>query len=325
LYTDIADRQQFSQRIVDAVSEKAGDVEGFDAVEISGAVPGYLKRLMYSHNTETENIYRERGDWREVLFVTCDGLTRNSELMADMRDILALIQKHYEYPVDTEYTINFAPDGSYMIDLLQCRPLQLTAEGDRITVPDSGNRENVLLETKGVSMGFSRELEIDAAVYIDPIQYYQMPYRRKYEIKDALAKVNWHYRGQGRHLLLLTPGRICTSSPELGVPSGFSDISEFAVIAEVSESRAGYIPELSYGSHIFQDLVEAGIMYTAVFEKDSTLAYSPGILKRFRDVTEELAPLPEDISGVFRVYETGGSGLTLYYDMAEEHLLIRAE
>ena len=325
LYTDIADRQQFSQRIVDAVSEKAGDVEGFDAVEISGAVPGYLKRLMYSHNTETENIYRERGDWREVLFVTCDGLTRNSDLMADMRNILALIQKHYEYPVDTEYTINFAPDGSYMIDLLQCRPLQLTAEGDRITVPDSGNRENVLLETKGVSMGFSRELEIDAAVYIDPIQYYQMPYRRKYEIKDALAKVNWHYRGQGRHLLLLTPGQICTSSPELGVPSGFSDISEFAVIAEVSESRAGYIPELSYGSHIFQDLVEAGIMYTAVFEKDSTLAYSPGILKRFRDVTEELAPLPEDISGVFRVYETGGSGLTLYYDMAEEHLLIRAE
>ena len=323
LNSNINNRQQFSQRIVDAVSDGTNDVEGFDAMRISASIPAHLKNLVYSHNYETENVLRERGDWRDVLFVTCDGIAGNRKLMVDMRDVLALIQAHYQYPVDTEYTINFAPDGSYVIDLLQCRPLQLTAEGDKITVPEGVDPEDVLLETRGVSMGFSREIALDAVVYVDPILYYQMPYRRKFDIKDALSKVNWHYRGKGKHLLLLTPGRICTSSPELGVPSGFSDISEFSVIAEVSESKAGYVPELSYGSHIFQDLVEAGILYTAVFESGSTVAWRPELLQGFKDVTEELAPLPEDIRDVFRVYEPGEGELRLYYDIGEEHLLIK--
>ena len=325
LSTDMSDRQQFSQRIVDAISADTNDVEGFDAMNICKSVPRYLKNMIYSHNYETESRLRERGDWRNVLFITCDGLTKNEQLMTDMRDILELIQTHYEYPVDTEYTINFAPDGSYVIDLLQCRPLQLTAEGDKITVPDGVDNRRILLETKGVSMGFSREIAIDGVVYIDPILYYQMPYRRKYEIKEALSQVNWRFRNQGKHLLLLTPGRICTSSPELGVPSGFSDISEFSVIAEVSESKVGYIPELSYGSHIFQDLVEAGILYTAVFEKESTIAFSPDLLKEFADVTNEVTELADDIKGVLRVYDTSKDHLTLYYDLGEEHLLVCKE
>ena len=325
LNTDVNNRQQFSQRIVDAISSESNDVEGFDAMKIGSAVPRYLKNMIYSHNYETESRLRERGDWRDVLFITCDGLAKNEQLMADMRDVLQLIQSHYEYPVDTEYTINFASDGSYVIDLLQCRPLQLTAEGDKVTVPDGIDKKDILLETKGVSMGFSRELSLDGVVYIDPIAYYQLPYRRKYEIKDALAKVNWHYRNQGKHLLLLTPGRICTSSPELGVPSGFSDISEFSVIAEVSESKVGYIPELSYGSHIFQDLVEAGILYTAVFEKESTVAYVPELLKQFVDKTEERTKLAEDIQDVFRIYEPDEGALVLYYDMGSEHLIVCKE
>ncbi|MBO4327628.1 MAG: phosphoenolpyruvate synthase [Clostridia bacterium] len=323
LSTSVNNRQQFSQRIVDAISSQSGELEGFDAMKICGAIPAHLKKIIYSHNFETENLLRERGDWRDVLFITCDGLTRNRQLMADMRDILGLIQTHYQYPVDTEYTINFAPDGSYVIDLLQCRPLQLTAEGDKVTVPEVTDKRVVLLETRGVSMGFSRKLSLDGVVYIDPILYYRMPYRRKFEIKEALAKVNWHYRGQGKHLLLLTPGRICTSSPELGVPSGFSDISEFSVIAEVSESRAGYMPELSYGSHIFQDLVEAGILYTAVFERESTVAYTPELLKSFEDKTDELTVLADDVKDVFRVYEPAPGQLELFYDMGDEHLLIK--
>ena len=324
LSTNDTERQQYSQRIVDAVSAKTNDVEGFDAMEIYQAIPAHLRRLLYSHNFETERFLRDRGDRRDVLFVSCSGLTANDGLMADLRDMLALIQKHYDYPVDTEYTVNFAPDGSYMIDLLQCRPLQVSAEGDKIDVPDSADKQNVLLETSGVSMGFSREICLTAAVYIDPILYYQLPYRRKYEIKDALAKVNWHYRGQGKHLLLLTPGRICTSSPELGVPSGFSEISEFSVIAEISESKAGYLPELSFGSHIFQDLVEAEILYTAVFEKESTVAYAPEMLQRFTDISKELMSLADDIQNVIRVFEPPEGALTLYYDMKEDHLLIKS-
>ncbi|MBR6917975.1 MAG: phosphoenolpyruvate synthase, partial [Clostridia bacterium] len=320
--TSASDRQQYSQRIVDAVSLVTGEVEGFDPVKLSGKLPAHLKRMLFTHNYETEAMFRDRGEAREVLFVTCDGLTSNAALMSDMRDILELIEKHYEYPVDTEYTINLSSDGAYVIDLLQCRPLQLTREGDKVKFPDDVDPANVLLETKGVSMGFSQKAEPDAVVYIDPIKYYELPYKRKYAVKNALSAINWYYRGKNKCLLLLTPGRICTSSPELGVPSGFSDISEFSLIAEVSVSSAGYIPELSYGSHIFQDLVEAGIMYTAIFEEKSTVAYKPELLESFDDITERATDLPDDIKDVIRVYDVSGAGLELYYDMSEERLLV---
>ncbi|MDO5109210.1 MAG: PEP/pyruvate-binding domain-containing protein [Erysipelotrichaceae bacterium] len=317
-----ANRQEYSQQIVDAVSSETNDVKGFDTDELVHEIPVYLKNLMYTHDYQAENFFQEHGLRKEVLYISCDGVTKNKALMQDMKDILNLIQTHYEYPVDTEYTINFSSDGGYVIDLLQCRPLQLSEEGDKVEIPEDIPEENILLETKGVSMGFSREIDVDCAVLIDPVSYYNMPYRRKYEIKNALAEVNWHYRGNGKHLLLFTPGRICTSSPELGVPSAFDDISEFSLIAEVSESKAGYIPELSYGSHIFQDLVESGILYTAVFEKESTIAFAPDLLSRFPEITDLITQLPEDIRGVLRVYDTEGKNLKLYYDMGEEHLLI---
>ncbi len=331
IHSTMSDRQQYSQRIVDGVSLENGAVEGFDPLKISDKFPYYQKKLLFSHNSDTERMLREQGQKREVLYVSCEGLTQNEALMKDMQDILSLIQEHYEYPVDTEYTINIAQDGSYVIDLLQCRPLQLTQDGDRVEFPDNVMENQVLLETKGVSMGFSRKIKLDAVVYIDPIGYYNMPYKSKYDIKKALSDVNWYYKGKGKKLLLLTPGRICTSSPELGVPSTFAEISEFNVIAEVSESRAGYIPELSYGSHIFQDLVEAGILYTAVFEGQSTKSYRPellrtgaekGIVKR---ITAEITALSPENEGILKVYDVSDADLYLYYDITEERLLIVKE
>ena len=126
-------------------------------------------------------------------------------------------------------------------------------------------------------------------------------------------------------MLLLTPGRICTSSAELGIPSSFADISEFHMIAEISETRAGYVPELSYGSHIFQDLVEAEILYTAVFETQTTLHFSPSLLQPFAASLSAYAKDTGELEGaenILQVYNTEHSGLTLYYDMSQEHLQV---
>ena len=45
----------------------------------------------------------------------------------------------------------------------------------------------------------------------------------------------------------------------------FSGISHFCAIVEMDEEGSLYAPELSFGSHMFQDLVEAEIFYTALF------------------------------------------------------------
>ena len=371
LLTSTSDRHQFSQRLVDGVCFASGMVEGIDPEKVRKEIPAYLTKLLLSHDRDAERRFRDRGVDRNIFYVSCEGLVRNAQLMDDMRGILHLLKEAYEYPVDIEYTINVAPGGEYLIDLLQCRPLQQTKEGDAVAVPQIPEEEadGILLETKNVSMGFSRQFPVDFVVYVDPVRYYRMPYRDKFRVRDVLSAVNWKLRGQGKRLLLLTPGRICTSSPELGVPSAFSDISEFDMIVEISESRAGYMPELSYGSHIFQDLVEAGILYSAVFETESTVHFSPALLQRFPDRAAEYikggksggegadrsaagpgtgssgggtgagtaagpgtgnrgtaAGAGEEPSGglgdIIHVYDTEGSGLTLYYDMSREHLMV---
>ena len=259
------------------------------------------------------------GRCRSIRFISCRGLVKNKKLMESMRKMLACIQSEYDYPVDTEFTINVSEDGEYTIDLLQCRPLQVVRGKDSVDIPKDVPHENILLNSRGASMGLSREESLDYIVYVDPIGYYNMPYKDKITVAQMLGRINWHFRNAKKHRMLMVPGRIGTSSQELGVPTMFSDISGFDVICEMEETKAGYNPELSYGSHIFQDLVEAEILYTAVFHNSKTLGFFPEKLSRFENISSEF-----DESGalaeIVKVYKV--SNCTLYHDINKEELLI---
>ncbi|MBP5200975.1 MAG: hypothetical protein J6Z82_10065 [Schwartzia sp.] len=322
MLTSFSDRHRFSQRLIDAVSSKTGKDESFDAEEIRTALPDYLAKTLFSHDRDAERMMEDRGQRRQIFFVSCEELVENEAVMEDMRGILRTLQSAYGNPVDVEYTINISPRMEYVIDILQCRPLQMAGGGQRVTVPAKKTFEKVLIETKGVSMGFSRSFPIDVLVYIDAVAYYEMPYNEKYEVKSALSAVNWKLRGQNKRMALVTPGRICTSSPELGVPSAFSDISEFDAIIEVSESSVGFMPELSYGSHVFQDLVEASILYSAVFEDDSTRAFEPDFIRSLKNSLPKYCKPAKKLKNIVYVYEAAPKELMLYYDMSSEHLLI---
>jgi hypothetical protein len=117
----------------------------------------------------------------------------------------------------------------------------------------------------------------------------------------------------------MTPGRIGTSSPELGVPVAFADISCFDEICEVSDSRAGFMPELSYGSHMFQDMVEAQISYSAVFNDQKTIRYDPQLLSDEEDLFGQICPDRPELFGMITVKEPGN----LYYwlDSIRNHAL----
>ena len=164
-------------------------------------------------------------------------------------------------------------------------------------------------------------------LFLDPysVAYYQMPYKDKAKVARTVGVVNRYFRDSGKHLMLLVPGRIGTSSPELGVPTAFSDISGFDIICEVSESRVGYLPELSYGSHIFQDLVESDILYTAVFENEKTLAFVPEILKRLDNCLTDYYPEGEELKDIVGIYSVEDRESFVYHDMKTEHLLCLME
>ena len=94
---------------------------------------------------------------------------------------------------------------------------------------------------------------------------------------------------------------------------------DFMGICEVASSAAGYSPELSYGSHLFQDLVEADIYYGALLENPKLVHYNPEFVGRFTEATSDIfgeSALSEQEKRIIHVYETGEVPLTLWHDLA---------
>ena len=320
-YSSSADKHKFSQGKAEVINMTERSLEKLTYEKMEQDIPKYLEKILLEHDTEAESRLREMGRRREVKFISCKGLVSNVPLMDQMRRMLKSIQEEYEYPVDTEFTINISENGEYSIDLLQCRPLQVQKGKTGSVVPDDIPEERILLESFGASMGISKTSSLDLIVYVDPIKYYELPYKEKDLVAKLIGKINWHYRDTDKHMMLIVPGRVGTTSPELGVPTSFADISAYDIICETEETRAGYNPELSYGSHIFQDLVEAEILYTAIFQGEKTKHYSPQKLEGVKDVIDEF-DYSDVLEGVVHVYDLSDRKCEVYNDVAKEHLLI---
>ncbi len=321
-YSSSEDKHRFSQGKTEVINMNSHELEKLPYEKIERDIPPYLEKILLEHDYDAERRLRETGRNRQVRFISCKGLVDNEKLMEQMRRMLRCIQDEYEYPVDTEFTINLSENGDYSIDLLQCRPLQIQHVTEGVAVPSDIPEESILLDNRGSSMGMCRSDELDLVVFVDPVKYYEMPYNDKSLVAKFIGKLNWTFRGQDKHMMLIVPGRIGTSSPELGVPTSFADISEFEIICETEETRVGYNPELSYGSHIFQDLVEAEILYTAAFlDKNKTKRFCPEMLERYPDLAGDFADDPK-VSGIVHVYDVSGKDLKVYNDIANEHLVI---
>ncbi|MBP5623365.1 MAG: phosphoenolpyruvate synthase [Lachnospiraceae bacterium] len=320
-YSSSADKHKFSQGKAEVINMTTRELEKMSYEEMEQDIPKYLEKILLEHDTEAESRLREMGRCREVKFISCKGLVANSPLMDQMRRMLHCIQEEYEYPVDTEFTINISENGEYSIDLLQCRPLQVQKGKTGNVVPEDIPEERILLESVGTSMGISKTSSLDLIVYVDPVKYYELPFKDKDLVAKLIGKINWHYRDMDKHMMLIVPGRVGTTSPELGVPTSFADISAYDIICETEESRAGYNPELSYGSHIFQDLVEAEILYTAIFQGEKTKKYSPEKLTSSKDLINEFN-YSDVLEGVVHIYDVSDRKCEVYNDVASEHLLI---
>lgn len=320
-YSSSADKHKFSQGKSEVIDMNERCLKKLSLEDIESELPNYLRRILLEHDYDAELRLREIGRNREVEFISCAGIVENDKLMEQMKRMLRCISDEYDYPIDTEFTINISDNGEYSIDLLQCRPLQVQKASKGSAMPKDVDEANIFFETVGASMGMSKVSKLDIIVFVDPVNYYNMPYKEKDFVAKLVGKINWHYRDTDKNMMLIVPGRVGTSSPELGVPTTFADISAYSIICEVEESKAGYNPELSYGSHIFQDLVEANILYTAMFNNDKTLHYNPDKLAASPDIIDQFEAR-ESLRDIVHVYDVSSRDFRIYNDVPKEHLLI---
>ena len=225
----------------------------------------------------------------------------------------------YDYPVDIEYTVNVGEDNSFNVNLLQCRPLQVSINNEAIEMPEDGN---VFFHIKESSMGMSRKNKVDTICYVDPHKYYEYPYAQKSSISRVINDVNAYCRDNDKTAILIVPGRIGTSSPELGIPVVFADISHFSAILEESYSDVGYMPELSFGSHMFQDLVEAEIYYGALFENEKRIEFNRDMIFDYPNILKDINPnLNDEIYDMIQVIDFDGEKAELYHDMNNDETM----
>lgn len=124
--------------------------------------------------------------------------------------------------------------------------------------------------------------------------------------------------------VLLVPGRIGTSSPDLGVPVTFAEIAAFRAIVEYADAAHGFSPELSYGSHMFQDLVEQGILNCAALERASTV-FDRSVLEGLPRIELDSVSADPDIAACVSLYDARGCGLDLWHDLMSGRTLMAFE
>lgn len=302
MQTNVADKHRFSQKNMDVLDIKENRLLTRSTDSLMEILPLWYKRAVMERDYEAEEALDRMGRWRQVWFVTCQKLLENREFTGLMQKLLKTLEQVYGNPVDIEYTVNIDEEGAFVVNLLQCRPLFTGSRGGKVEIP-SLSEEKTFFHLKDSSVGNSLKKQIHVVIQIEPKLYYEYPYGKKHQVAEAVGKINRYYKGSGKNLLLMTPGRIGTSSPELGVPVTFADISAVCGICEVSDSRAGYMPELSYGSHMFQDMVEAEIFYSALWEDKRKLAYDPELFAGAENLFPQICPDMEELFPMFRVIE----------------------
>jgi hypothetical protein len=241
------------------------------------------------------------------LVVTFEGLIDQTSFVTRVRTVLRLLREKLGYPVDIE----FASDGKNFY-LLQCRAQSFSRDATPVPIPTDLPAERVMFfADRHVSNG--RVPELTHIVYVDPERYQSLgDLESLKDVGRAVGRLNKLL--PKRQFALIGPGRWGSRGDvKLGVSVTYSDISNTSLLMEVAERRGSYVPEVSFGTHFFQDLVESDIRYLPLFPDDRDgrlnrmfLQSAPNILPQ---VLPEFAHLQEAVRVIDVPHSTGGQVL----------------
>jgi len=316
--------RRFSQHNLDVLNVEKNDLETISLLEKAHEGVNIKLDLFGTRDQETTQKMRELGyQDREAWILTFDNLLSSTSLTGVMHRMLKKLEEAYDYPVEIEFTVNFTQYDTYKINLLQCRPVQTRGQArQRVKIPDSVEWDNTFISIQGHFMGGNVVQDITRVIFVDPQAYSKLTVSDKYSIARLIGKLNRLIKNRDDMVtLLLGPGRWGTTTPSLGVPVRFSEINNMVFLGEIAYMDGNLMPELSFGTHFFQDLVETNIFYLALFPDNPEVVFQRNILDRFENIFGKLVPESSRLGDVVYVYETGGSGLRIMADIISQRLI----
>ena len=214
---------------------------------------------------------------RDKLVLTFDELLRRTPLARRMTKALKILEEHYRAPVDTEFTIR-VPDPASIhpeveICLLQCRPQSYMQEIDA-HLPQHLRSEYIVFSTSRMApMG--RVSNIQYVIFVNPESYLALDSEvARSLVGRVVGRLNAALAGKS--FICIGPGRWGSINPDLGVPVGYADIYNARALVELTGQGIGLAPEASFGTHFFQDLVEANIVPLAIYLDDPDAIFNRG-------------------------------------------------
>ncbi len=244
------------------------------------------------------------------IVVTFEDLIRNTSFVKQTREILSLLQDKLGTPVDIE----FASDGEHFY-LLQCRP-QGYGKGSKPAPIPKDIPESALVFSANRYISNGHVPDITHIVYVDPHKYSEIGDKQELiNVGRAVSKLNINL--PKRQFILMGPGRWGSRGDiKLGVSVTYSDISNTAVLIEIARKKENYVPDLSFGTHFFQDLVESEIRYLPLYPDDEGIIFHEKFLTSSHNVLGDILPEYEYLSEVVRVIDvpktTDGKILQIY-------------
>jgi hypothetical protein len=245
------------------------------------------------------------------LVLTFNNLLHRTDFVPIMKNILGKLETAYGQPVDLEFTASVDEDECVHINLLQCRPLFLPGSPENVSVPANLEGQQVLFRAHRMICGGLVE-RIRYILYIDPQRYNSLtsPDSKK-TLGRLVGQINRHPAIEDGKIVMMGPGRWGSNNIDLGVNVSYADIDNAAVLVEIALEEAGHVPEVSYGTHFFQDLVEAQIIYLPMYPANEATQFQAEFFKAAPNVLLELLPHAGEYESVLRLIDvpqaTGGA------------------
>lgn len=243
-------------------------------------------------NTDYEN---------DDIILTFEGLINNSAFVSQIKFLLDTLQEGMRCPVDIE----FASNGTDFY-ILQCRSQTKSKEIQPDPIPRDIPRKSIVFSAnRYVSNG--KVPEISHIVYVDPTSYYNIGSREELvEVGRAVSKLNKIL--PKRRFILMGPGRWGSRGDiKLGVNVTYSDINNTTMLIEIAKQVGNYTPDLSFGTHFFQDLVEASIRYLPLYPDAEDVIFNEPFFRKSENMLEHLVPEYRHLEDTIKVIDVTNS------------------
>ncbi len=306
--------RKYSQKIVEVLNLKKKQIEAIPYLDLLRQVDH--PDLYYAVSVDQAGdlsapMFRGRKMDVDQSCLTFQNFLTKTPFISLMRKILNKLEKSYGRPVDVE----FAWDNDRLY-LLQCRTLAIRKEFEKASLPEDISPDQILFtNNKGITNGLVEDIEY--IVYVDPKAYGDLPtYDDKMAIGRVVNRVNKLL--EGKRYVLFGPGRWGSNDINLGVKVGYEDINSALILGEIAFEEKGSTPEVSYGTHFFNDLVEAEIIPVAIYPDQSDTIFNEKFLLQAANKLVSMAPDVAAYASVVHVIHipssTGERLLQVYQD-----------